>query len=56
MQGFQTANANHGSKNPKQMKTKDMLKSMGEEAAVEPQLSRKERSVRRSSCQNLSID
>ena len=41
--GFQTANANHGSKNPKQMKTKDMLKNMGNDVQVEVQLSRKER-------------
>mmetsp|Transcript_35135 Transcript_35135/g.65551 ORF Transcript_35135/g.65551 Transcript_35135/m.65551 type:complete len:297 (-) Transcript_35135:124-1014(-) len=43
LRGFKTANANHGSKNPKQMKTKDMLKNMENGSAPEPQLSRKER-------------
>jgi hypothetical protein len=43
MRGFQTANANHGSKNPKQMKTKDMLKNMSSGVEVEQQMSRKER-------------
>lgn len=41
--GFQTANTNHGSKNPKQMKTKDALKNMGNDVEVEQQMSRKER-------------
>lgn len=43
IRGMQTVNANHGSKNPKQMKTKDMLKNMENESAAEPQLSRRER-------------
>ena len=43
LSGFQTANTNRGSKNPKQMKTKDMLKSMENDNNVAPELSRKER-------------
>lgn len=43
LSGFKTQNPNQGSKNPKTLKTKDMLKNMANDVQAEPQMSRRER-------------